>query len=80
MQGRRRRTITNSLATAASRTGTRAHPSGTVAHNFTESLPEPVRFKAEGSGDQPPLARPTTGVDVQIHKPAVKHIRHRADC
>jgi hypothetical protein len=36
-----------------------AHPPGTVAYEFTGALPDPARFKAEGGGSMPPLARPT---------------------
>ena len=34
------------------------HPPGTVAYEWTGALPDPARFKAEGTGSMPPLAQP----------------------
>ena len=45
------------------------HPPGTVAYEFTGTLPDPARFKAEGGWSMPPLARPNTDVEVQVRKP-----------
>jgi hypothetical protein len=46
------------------------HPAGTVAYEFTGALPDPARFKAEGRGSMPPLARPATDVEVKVRKPS----------
>jgi len=52
------------------------HSPGTVAYEFTGSLPDPARFKAEGAGSMPPLARPKQDVEVQIRKPGGGHAGH----
>jgi manganese oxidase len=52
------------------------HPPGTVAYEFTGSLPDPARFKAEGAGSMPPLARPKQDVEVQVRKPGGGHAGH----
>jgi hypothetical protein len=52
------------------------HPPGTVAFEFTGSLPEPARFKAEGGSVMPPVARPKTDVEVKVRKPAAGHSGH----
>ncbi|MFM8899988.1 MAG: copper oxidase, partial [Burkholderiales bacterium] len=52
------------------------HPPGTVAYEFTGQLPDPARFKAEGKGVMPPLAKPTVDTEVQIRKPAGGHAGH----
>jgi hypothetical protein len=45
------------------------HPPGTVAYEFTGSLSDAARFKAEGTGSMPPLARPATETEVKVRKP-----------
>jgi len=45
------------------------HPPGTVAYEFTGALPEPARFKSEGAGSMPVLARPAQDVQVTVRKP-----------
>jgi manganese oxidase len=52
------------------------HPPGTVAYEFTGSLPDPARFKAEGTGSMPPLAKPATPTEVKVRKPAGGHSGH----
>ncbi|HEY6510646.1 MAG TPA: copper oxidase [Burkholderiaceae bacterium] len=53
------------------------HPPGTVAYEFTGTLPDPARVKAEGTGAMAPLARPTRAVEVAVRKPkAVGHASH----
>jgi hypothetical protein len=52
------------------------HPSGTVAYEFTGSLPEPARFKAEGGVSMPPLVRPAHSIEVKARKPNGKHSGH----
>jgi manganese oxidase len=46
------------------------HPAGTVAYEFTGTLPDPARFKSEGTGAMPSAARPKKDVEVQIRKPS----------
>jgi hypothetical protein len=45
------------------------HPPGTVAYEFTGSLPDPARFKAEGGVSMPPLNRPAQDIEVKARKP-----------
>ena len=46
------------------------HPPGSVAFEWTGSMPEPARFKAE-SGQSMPLATPSKkDIEVQIRKPS----------
>jgi manganese oxidase len=52
------------------------HPPGTVAYEFTGTLPDPARFKAEGTGSMSPVAKPTTATEVHIRKPAGGHSGH----
>jgi hypothetical protein len=52
------------------------HPPGTVAYEFTGALAEPARFKAEGTGSMPPLARPASDVEVKVRKPGGGHSGH----
>jgi hypothetical protein len=52
------------------------HPPGTVAYEFTGSLPDPSRFKAEGSGAMPVLGRPAQDVEVKVKKPSGGHGAH----
>ena len=56
--------------------GWHQHPSGTVAYEFTGSLPEPARFKAEGQGAMQPVARPAVPTEVRIRKPGGGHGSH----
>jgi hypothetical protein len=52
------------------------HPPGTVAYEWTGSLTEPSRFKAEGLGAMPPAGRPATDVEVTVRKPTGGHEGH----
>ena len=55
------------------------HPPGTVAYEWTGSLAEPARFKAEGSGSMPPLVRAKTDTEVKVRKPGAgsdPHSKH----
>jgi hypothetical protein len=55
------------------------HPPGTVAYEFTGSLPDPARFKADlspGPGSMPVTAKPTQDVEVKVRKPAGGHSGH----
>jgi manganese oxidase len=45
------------------------HPPGTVAYEFTGSLPEPARFQAEGPGAMPAVNAPRD-VEVRARKPS----------
>jgi len=45
------------------------HPPGEVAYEWTGSLPDPARFKAEGGHSMPRVQTPRTDVEVQIRKP-----------
>jgi FtsP/CotA-like multicopper oxidase with cupredoxin domain len=51
------------------------HPPGTVAYEFTGELPDPARFKAEGTGSMPPVAKPAQEVEVKVRKPGGGHGR-----
>ena len=51
-------------------------PPGTVAYEFTGSLPDPARFKAEGRGSMPAVARPAQDVEVKVRKPSGGHSGH----
>jgi hypothetical protein len=53
-----------------------AHPPGTVAYEFTGSLPEPARFQSESQGAMPVATRPAQDIEVQVRKPAGKHSGH----
>ena len=46
-----------------------AHPPGTVAYEFTGSLPDPARFRSEGGGSMPPARRPAHDIEVRVRKP-----------
>ncbi|HQC98051.1 MAG TPA: copper oxidase, partial [Aquabacterium sp.] len=55
------------------------HPPGTVAYEFTGSLPDPARFKADaspGPGAMPPMAKPSKEIEVRVRKPASGHSGH----
>ena len=52
------------------------HPPGTVAYEFTGAPPEPARFKSEGTGSMPVLARPAQDVQVKVRKPGGGHGSH----
>ena len=56
------------------------HPPGEVAYEWTGSLPDPARFKAEGgsgSGSMPPLAKPTADTEVTVRKPGAGSSQHK---
>ena len=44
-------------------------PPGTRAFEWTGSLPDPARFKAEGTGSMPLAEAPPKPVQVQVRKP-----------
>jgi hypothetical protein len=46
------------------------HPAGTVAYEWKGALAEPARFKAEGVGSMPPVAKPATPTEVRVRKPS----------
>ncbi|MFN8894993.1 MAG: multicopper oxidase domain-containing protein, partial [Betaproteobacteria bacterium] len=52
------------------------HPPGTVAYEFTGSLPDPARFKAESAGAMPLVARPAQDIEVKVRKPSAGHGGH----
>jgi hypothetical protein len=52
------------------------HPPGEVAYEWTGALPDPARFKAEGTGSMPPLAQPAIPTEVKVRKPAGGHSGH----
>ena len=49
--------------------GWHSHPPGTVAYEFTGTLPDPARFKAESGGAMPRAAGTKPDVEVQVRKP-----------
>jgi hypothetical protein len=51
------------------------HPPGTVAYEFTGTLPEPSRSNAHGSGAMAPVSRPD--VEVAVRKPGRHGGGHR---
>ncbi|MFN8865604.1 MAG: multicopper oxidase family protein [Pseudomonadota bacterium] len=52
------------------------HPPGTVAYEWTGSLPDPARFAAEGGGSMPPAAPVRMPVEVKARKPGGGHGGH----
>jgi hypothetical protein len=52
------------------------HPPGTVAYEWTGSLPDPARFAAEGAGSMPPAAPVRMPVEVKARKPGGGHGGH----
>jgi hypothetical protein len=52
------------------------HPPGTVAYEFTGSLPDPARFKSESEGAMPLVARPAQDIEVKVRKPSAGHGGH----
>ena len=46
------------------------HPEGTVAYEFSGSLPDPARFASEGNGSMPAAKPARKNVEVQIRKPS----------
>ena len=61
------------------------HPAGEVAYEWTGSLPDPARFKAEGgsssgsgsgAGSMPPLAKPAVDTEVTVRKPGAGGSQH----
>jgi manganese oxidase len=53
------------------------HPPGTVAYEFTGTLPDPARFAAEGGQSMPRKAPANPPTEVQIRKPAGGHGGHQ---
>jgi FtsP/CotA-like multicopper oxidase with cupredoxin domain len=53
-----------------------AHPPGTVAYEFNDTLPDPARFKSEGTGSMPAVQVPSREVEVRVRKPAGGHGGH----
>jgi hypothetical protein len=53
------------------------HPPGEVAFEWTGALPDPARFKAEGTGSMAPLARPRQDTEVQVRKPGAGSAQHK---
>jgi hypothetical protein len=45
------------------------HPAGTVAYEFTDSLPQPPRTNKAGVGAMPAKTMPKKDVEVRIRKP-----------
>jgi hypothetical protein len=45
------------------------HPPGTVAYEFTGSLPDPARFRAEGGGSMPRAQPAPREMEVRVRKP-----------
>ena len=52
------------------------HPPGEVAYEWTGALPDPARFKADGRGSLPPLAKPASDTEVTVRKPSGGHAGH----
>ena len=50
-----------------------AHPPGTVAYEFTGTLPDPTRLKAEGGVSMPPLQKGREMIEVKARKPSGGH-------
>ncbi len=50
-------------------------PPGTQAFEWTGSLPDPARLRAEGNASMP-LATPGKSVELQVRKPAGGHANH----
>jgi FtsP/CotA-like multicopper oxidase with cupredoxin domain len=53
-----------------------SHPAGTVAYEFTGTLPEPQRSTDVGGTSMPPRARPDKPLEVQVRKPSGGHSGH----
>ena len=53
------------------------HPPGTVAYEFAGALASPARFKAEGTGSMPPLARPAVDTEVKVREPRADSGQHK---
>ena len=45
------------------------HPPGEVAFEWSGTLPDSARFKAEGTGSMPRMAKPKEDIEVQVRKP-----------
>ncbi|MDH5331903.1 MAG: copper oxidase [Aquincola sp.] len=52
------------------------HPPGTLAHEFTGTLPDPARLPAGSSSSLPSAARPSRDVEVKVRKPGAGHGGH----
>jgi hypothetical protein len=52
------------------------HPPGTLAYEWTGTLPEPARVKAGGKGSMPAVARPAKDAEVTVRKPIGGHADH----
>jgi manganese oxidase len=53
------------------------HPAGTVAFEWTGSLAEPARFKAEGASAMPAQNMPAKDIEVQVRKPGASSSQHK---
>ena len=52
------------------------HPAGTVAYEWTGTLAEPERRRAEGAGAMRAVGKPSTDIEVTVRKPAGGHSGH----
>ena len=52
------------------------HPSGSVAYEWTGSLPAATREQAQGQGSMPGASVPADSIEVQIRKPISGHSQH----
>jgi len=52
------------------------HPPGTVAFEYTGSLPDPARFRTESRGSMPAISRPAEDIEVKVRKPSGGHGNH----
>jgi hypothetical protein len=52
------------------------HPSGSVAYEWTGSLPAATREQAQGQGSMPGASVPAESIEVQIRKPVSGHSQH----
>jgi len=52
------------------------HPSGSVAYEWTGSLPAATREQAQGQGSMSGARAPAESIEVQIRKPVSGHSQH----
>lgn len=52
------------------------HPSGTVAYEFTGSLPPAPKASVSGTGSMPAKVAPKQDVELRIRKPSSGHSGH----